>query len=326
MANGLLDYLSGFGATPPEYLGGLLGQDAVDKLKSRAATTGIANAVLGYLAAPKNQNLGLGRIIGQSLQAGMTGAQGVYDTALQDWQTKQKIDEMNRQKAQRDAFDVAAKGLYTTTPAQYTTEQVSGGGYLPQTPDANALVPNFNLSKTYAPATTQQVMTKPAKQEMSQEALNAMLLSGDPRAASYLSGLKTISEIEAEKRKAPDSPFGKVDPSKFTPNSILRFSTTGRYEDLVPITPSESKFKVGDTRSIPRGNQTVTEQYGADGIWREYATSPKWQPEKPEKPDPWSPRLPTQLTPLQATDKNGVVYNFKSKAAADAFKKDMENR
>ena len=90
MANGLLDYLSGFGSTPPEYLGGLLGQDAVDKLKGRAATTGIANAVLGYLAAPKNQNLGLGRIIGQSLQAGMTGAQGVYDTALQDWQTQQK--------------------------------------------------------------------------------------------------------------------------------------------------------------------------------------------------------------------------------------------
>ena len=81
MANGLLDYLSGFGTTPPEYMGGLLGQDAVDKLKGRAATTGIANAVLGYLAAPKNQNLGLGRIIGQSLQAGMQGAQGVYDNA-----------------------------------------------------------------------------------------------------------------------------------------------------------------------------------------------------------------------------------------------------
>jgi hypothetical protein len=99
MANGLLDYLSGFGSTPPEYLGGLLGQDAVDKLKGRAATTGIANAVLGYLAAPKNQNLGLGRIIGQSLQAGMTGAQGVYDTATQDYMMQQKIDDLQRKQA-----------------------------------------------------------------------------------------------------------------------------------------------------------------------------------------------------------------------------------
>lgn len=326
MANGLLDYLSGFGATAPEYMGGLLGQEAVDKLKGRAATTGIANAVLGYLAAPKNQNLGLGRIIGQSLQAGMTGAQGVYDNATQDYMMQQKIDEIKRQNKQRTAFDTAAEGLYKTTPAQYATEQVSGGGYLPQTPEANAVAPNFGLSKTYAPATTQQVMTSPATQEMSQEALNAMLLSGDPRAASYLSGLKTISEIEAEKRKVPDSPFGKVDPSKFTPNSILKFSITKRYEDLVPITPSESKFKVGDTRSIPRGNQTVTEQYGADGIWREYATSPKWEPPKPEKPDPWSPRPFTPPSPFSATDPNGGVHYFKSQSAANAFKKELENK
>ena len=101
MANGLLDYLSGFGSTAPEYLGGLLGQDAVDKLKGRAATTGIANAVLGYLAAPKNQNLGLGRIIGQSLQAGMQGAQGVYDTATQDYLAQQRIGEMQRKQAQQ---------------------------------------------------------------------------------------------------------------------------------------------------------------------------------------------------------------------------------
>lgn len=106
MANGLLDYIGGFGSTPPEYLGGLLGQDAVDKLKGRAATTGIANAVLGYLAAPKNQNLGLGRIIGQTLQAGMTGAQGVYDTALQDYMTQQKIAEMQRQQKQQAAQDL----------------------------------------------------------------------------------------------------------------------------------------------------------------------------------------------------------------------------
>jgi hypothetical protein len=99
MANGLLDYLSGFGSTPPEYLGGLLGQDAVDKLKGRAATTGIANAVLGYLAAPKNQNLGLGRIIGQSLQAGMTGAQGVYDNATQDYMMQQKVADLQRKQA-----------------------------------------------------------------------------------------------------------------------------------------------------------------------------------------------------------------------------------
>jgi len=149
MANGLLDYLSGFGSTAPEYMGSLLGEDAVDKLKGRAATTGIANAVLGYLAAPKNQNLGLGRIIGQSLQAGMTGAQGVYDTALQDYQTKAKIDEMNRQKAIADrdlARQTQIEGLtpqlFKTNPAQY--KETPTGMYVPQTPVAGAEAPNFN--------------------------------------------------------------------------------------------------------------------------------------------------------------------------------------
>ena len=132
MANGLLDYLSGFGATPPEYLGGLLGQEAVDKLKGRAATTGIANAVLGYLAAPKNQNLGLGRIIGQSLQAGMQGAQGVYDTATQDYMAQQKIADLQRKQAQQTQMQSMIAGIQDPNerlfaelaPEQYVTSKL----------------------------------------------------------------------------------------------------------------------------------------------------------------------------------------------------------
>jgi hypothetical protein len=135
MANGLLDYLSGFGSTPPEYLGGLLGQEAVDKLKGRAATTGIANAVLGYLAAPKNQNLGLGRIIGQSLQAGMQGAQGVYDTATQDYLAAQKIADLQRKQAQQTQLQGMLAGI--TDPnerlaAELAPEQYVAAKFKPQ--------------------------------------------------------------------------------------------------------------------------------------------------------------------------------------------------
>ena len=181
--------------TAPESLAGLLGEQATKDLQRKAMTTGLINTALGYLVQPKNQNLGLGRIIGQSLMSGMTGAQGVYTGALEDWQTKQKIEEIQRQKVQREAFDTAAKGLYTNTPAQYATEQISGGGYMPQTQDANAVAPNFGLSQNYAQPTTQQVMTAPASQELSPTALNQMLLSGDPRATAYLTGLETIKKL-----------------------------------------------------------------------------------------------------------------------------------
>lgn len=187
MANGLLDYLSGFGSTPPEYLGGLLGQDAVDKLKGRAATTGIANAVLGYLAAPKNQNLGLGRIIGSSLQAGMQGAQGVYDTAIQDYQTKAKIDEMQRQQAlanreltRQTQLEELTPTLFKTTPAQY--KETPTGMYVPQAPVAGAVAPTFN--QQYVEGAPMRELISPETRTVDTEVLQKMAaLSKDPMAA-----------------------------------------------------------------------------------------------------------------------------------------------
>ena len=87
--------------TAPESLAGLLGEQATKDLQRKAMTTGLINTALGYLVQPKNQNLGLGRILGQSLMSGMTGAQGVYTGALEDWQTKQKIADLQRKQKQQ---------------------------------------------------------------------------------------------------------------------------------------------------------------------------------------------------------------------------------
>ena len=92
--------------TAPESLAGLLGEQATKDLQRKAMTTGLINTALGYLVQPKNQNLGLGRILGQSLMSGMTGAQGVYTGALEDWQTKQKIADLQRTQKQQAAQDL----------------------------------------------------------------------------------------------------------------------------------------------------------------------------------------------------------------------------
>jgi hypothetical protein len=103
---GLLD--SFFNTNQPDYAG-LLG-DTTD-LKQRANTTGLINMALGYLAAPKNQNLGLGRILAGSYVAGQQGAQGTYDNALNDWQTKQKVTDFNQRlvDAQKARDSIAAQ-------------------------------------------------------------------------------------------------------------------------------------------------------------------------------------------------------------------------
>jgi hypothetical protein len=111
MANGLLDLLGGaLGTTPPAYLQGLLGENAVEDLRKRSIGSGLVNALIGYAAAPKNQNLGLGRILAGAAQSGIQGAQNVYQGATQDYMMQQRIAEMKRQQdqdiASRNAIDM----------------------------------------------------------------------------------------------------------------------------------------------------------------------------------------------------------------------------
>jgi hypothetical protein len=116
MANGLLDLLGGLGTTPPSYMEGLLGQQATEDLRKRSIGTGLANALVGYLAMPKNQNLGLGRILAGTAQAGLQGAQGVYEGATADYMQQQKIAEMQRAKEQQDRQKVAIEQAATQFP------------------------------------------------------------------------------------------------------------------------------------------------------------------------------------------------------------------
>jgi hypothetical protein len=194
---------------------GLLGADQMEKLKGQATSTGLANMVLGYLAAPKNQNLGLGRILGGALQSGMQGAQGVYSGALGDYETKQKLDEMKRQQEARNVFETESKNVLTTTPAQYQTIATSGG-YEPQQPNADQMSPNFNLTKL--PDVVTQVQTAPARQSLNQDALMKLALSGDPRAKVYVETLQAMKDL---------NPVAKPRPTQVTPNGQLIYSDTG---------------------------------------------------------------------------------------------------
>ena len=87
-----------FGAKQPEYLGGLLTTDQQEKLKNQALLSGLIGAGATYFAQPKNQNIGLGAILGKSYLGGMQASQGAYNTATENEMNKLKI-----QKELRDA-------------------------------------------------------------------------------------------------------------------------------------------------------------------------------------------------------------------------------
>jgi len=97
----LLDNLFG---TPPEYLTGLLGQDELSKLQSKANTTGLINTAIAFLAQPRNQRYGSALpYLGKALMAGQQSGQGVYENALRGFETQQKLAELKRQQEQRAA-------------------------------------------------------------------------------------------------------------------------------------------------------------------------------------------------------------------------------
>jgi hypothetical protein len=107
---GLFSGMNIFGARLPDYLTGvpaqgetpavpgLLNQAQQDKLRNQSLLSGILGAGATYLAQPKNQNIGLGAILGKSYLGGMQGAQGVYNAA-----TESEMNRLKIQKEQRDA-------------------------------------------------------------------------------------------------------------------------------------------------------------------------------------------------------------------------------
>jgi hypothetical protein len=113
--SGLGNLFSGmniFGAKMPTYLSGadgLLSTTEQEKLKNQALLSGILGAGATYLAQPKNQNIGLGAILGKSYLGGMTQSQGAYDQGTQNLLTQGKITEFKREaEANKIIKDTAA--------------------------------------------------------------------------------------------------------------------------------------------------------------------------------------------------------------------------
>jgi len=143
-----------FGA-PPEYLTGLLGVDP-EKLRKQALTTGLVNTALAFAAQPRNQRYGsVLPYAARALMAGQQGAQGVYQGALQDFMTRQKIEEIKRQQQEQQAAKSAMERLaggmesYTTT----TEQPVQTTMYQTAAPSAGAVAPSFDVK----PVTTNEI-------------------------------------------------------------------------------------------------------------------------------------------------------------------------
>lgn len=95
---GLFDGMNIFGARQPEYLGGLLSPEEIQKVQNQAMLQGVLGTAATYLAQPKNQGYGSALpYLGKAYLGGMQASQGAYDTATQNLLTKAKLAELARE-------------------------------------------------------------------------------------------------------------------------------------------------------------------------------------------------------------------------------------
>lgn len=90
-----------FGAKAPSYMGGILDQNELEKLKQQSLVQGLLGSAATYLAQPKNQRYGSALpYLGKAFLGGTQASQNVYDKATQDYMTAAKIAEFKKSQEQ----------------------------------------------------------------------------------------------------------------------------------------------------------------------------------------------------------------------------------
>jgi hypothetical protein len=96
--NNLFKGMNIFGARQPEYLGGLLSPEELQKVQNQSLLQGVLGSAATYLAQPKNQGYGSALpYLGKAYLGGMQSSQGAYDQATQNLLTKGKLEEFKRE-------------------------------------------------------------------------------------------------------------------------------------------------------------------------------------------------------------------------------------
>lgn len=146
----ILDTLFG-GSSQAELLGGLLGEDKLNQLRSQATQTGLINAAIGYLAQPKNQRFGSALpYLARAFTAGQQGAQGVYDDALRNYQTQLQLTDAKRKQEQEARLQQMLSGI--KDPQERLFAELAPAAYVRETIESQRPKPQ----KTFAILTPDQ--------------------------------------------------------------------------------------------------------------------------------------------------------------------------
>jgi hypothetical protein len=224
----------------PDYYGGLLGEEATQKLQNKALGTGVMNAVLGYLAQPKNQGYGSALpYLGRALAGGYQAGQETIKSGLTDYETKQKIDQMT---AQRDAI------------AKVAQDNPQLGQILKAYPQAAPGV----LEKLYAPKTAESVFAKINPLEATPESLAEYQATGDVTKLRKAGEAKGATYTDMYKNLAITK-FGTDNPANLTPEQRIELDKEVRQRNL----ERPPQTVIMNQRQVFQDEQALRKEYSA---------------------------------------------------------------
>jgi hypothetical protein len=168
----------------------------------------MTNLGLALLQAggPSRTPTGIGSRLGQAGMQAMQANQGLMDRNLERLMAARKMQQEQAELQRREKFRQAIPGLFTTqtvTPPVVDEQGRPGAG------------------EVRPPVTTT---------EFDQNAAMRLAMEYPDLAPNYFGGLKSVKDfLKGEKI---DSPYGKIDPKDYTPESVAQFGQTGDYTVL----------------------------------------------------------------------------------------------
>lgn len=223
----------------------------LDTFKSPLGQGLLSAAAVGLTSAKRGQPW---NSFGRALQGGLLGYGDAVDQQSRDKVRSFQLDQLKRQKELAELGDQFYKspqqvalgtGAVQGSPIQGGFD--GQGNYLPTSSPVGPTVSNANLIASSRPS-------------FDTEGYLDARMRLDP------SGTMTLRS-----NMAKETPFNKVDPSSFTPESLGTFSRTRNYADLVPRNKLENTNGVwadpysGQTVRVGPQDPNKPFGYGADG-------------------------------------------------------------
>lgn len=141
-------------------------------------------------------------------------------------------------------------------------------------------------------------------------------------APEFVQGLMQMDPMKAfafQQSMAKESPWAKIDPSKYTPESLFKFSKTSNPADLVA---AADPIKVGSMRERMQGQNVVQEEWNGKE-WTPIGQGPRFKPDGQEKPPAgyrWGPSGNLEAIPGGPANQPSVDFRKQQSGVANTVK------